>query len=222
MKAEEMDTFEKKYGYKPTEIRVAIDALAVFVHKDNPVKGMTMEQLDDIFSSTFKRGGLPIDNWSAFKLGGSLANKPISLFGRNSASGTYGFFKEHALAKGDFKSKVKEQPGTSAVVQGIENEIGAIGYGGIGYATSGVRAIPLDNKGKMVEPTYANCLNGTYPLARFLYIYINAHPKGGADTLTAEFIKYVHSQEGQQLVVKDGYFPLTPAIVNQISKTLGL
>ncbi len=222
MKAEESDAFEKKYGYKPTEIRVAIDALAVFVHKDNPIKSLSVVDLDNIFSSTFKRGGFPVENWSAFKLGGSLANKPISLFGRNSASGTYGFFKEHALAKGDFKSKVKEQPGSSAVVQGVENDIGGIGYSGIGYATSGVRAVPLENKGKAVEATYANALNGSYPLARFLYIYINVPPRGGVDTLTGEFIKYVHSQEGQQLVIKDGYFPLTLSQVNQIAKSIGL
>ncbi|MBN8218512.1 MAG: phosphate ABC transporter substrate-binding protein [Spirochaetes bacterium] len=225
MKAEEMDAFEKKYGYKPTEIRVAIDTLAVFVHKDNPVKGFTLREIDSIFSSTYKRGGLPIDNWSAFKLGGALANKPISRYGRNSASGTYGFFKEHSLAKGDFTVRVKEQPGSSAVVQGVEKEIGAIGYSGIGYATSGVRAAAISDDGKApkyVEATYANALNGTYPLTRFLFIYINSHPRKGPEPLVAAFIKYVHSQEGQQVVVKDGYFPLTIQMIDRMKGDIGL
>lgn len=225
MKSEEIDAFEKKYGYKPTEVRVAIDTLAVFVHKDNPVKGMTLKEIDSIFSSTFKRGGLPIDNWSYFKLGGALSSKPISRYGRNSASGTYGFFKEHALSKGDFTVRVKEQPGSSAVVQGIEKEIGGIGYSGIGYATSGVRAIPVANDGKgdkLVEATYANALSGTYPLTRFLYVYINSHPKRGPEPLVAEFIKFVHSQEGQQIVVKDGYYPLTPSMIDRMKGDIGL
>lgn len=218
MKAEEIDAFEKKYGYKPTEIKVAIDALAVFVHKDNAVKGLTLKEVDAIFSSTFKRGGQPITKWDTFK----LPLGPISLYGRNSASGTYGFFKEHALDKGDFTVKVKEQPGSSAVVQGVEKEKGGIGYSGIGYATSGVRAVPLSSGKGYVEATYANCLNGSYPMARFLYVYINAHPRKGPSPIVAEFIKYVHSQEGQQIVVKDGYFPLTAGMVNKIKEEVGL
>src|SRR4029079_10720170 len=158
------DAFEKKFGYKPTEIKVAIDALAVFVHKDNPIKGLSLVQVDGIFGSTRKRGGKDIKTWGDV---GQLdrGSSAIALYGRNSASGTYGFFKEHALQKGDFKPTVKEQPGSSAVVQGVAADASGIGYSGIGYITSGVRALPLSEKGgSFVEPTYENCLSGDYPM----------------------------------------------------------
>lgn len=215
MKATEIDAFEKKYGYKPTEIKVSVDALGVFVHKDNPIKGLTLQQVDGLFSSTRKMGGKDLTTWGDLGLTGEWAGKPASLYGRNSASGTYGFFKEEALGKGDFKSTVKEQPGSSAVVQGIGSDLGGIGYSGIGYKTSGVKALPLSKAaGKFVEPTAENCLNGEYPLARFLYIYINVKPGQPMDKLTAEFLKYALSKEGQQVVVKDGYYPIPAAVAS--------
>ncbi|MBS0661138.1 MAG: phosphate ABC transporter substrate-binding protein [Verrucomicrobia bacterium] len=216
MKPTEIDAFEKKYGYKPTEIRVSIDALGVFVHKDNPLKGLTLQQVDGMFSSTRKLGGKDLTKWGDLALTGEWAGRPISLYGRNSASGTYGFFKEEALGKGDFKATVKEQPGSSAVVQGISSDVAGIGYSGIGYKTSSVRALPLAKSGdKYVEPTAENCLNGNYPLARFLYIYVNVKPGQPMDKLTSEFLKYALSKEGQQVVVKDGYFPIPAEIAKE-------
>jgi phosphate transport system substrate-binding protein len=217
MKPTEIDAFEKKYGYKPTEIKVAIDALAVWVHKDNPIKGLTLQQVDGIFSSTFKRGGKNITKWGQLGLTGEWANKPISMYGRNSASGTYGYFKEIALNKGDYKTTVKEQPGSSSVVQGVSSDLGAIGYSGIGYKTSGVKALPLGTtSSKLLEPNYENAENGSYPLSRFLYIYINKQPGKPADKLITEFLKFVLSKEGQQIVVKDGYYPLPSETVTQV------
>ncbi len=217
MKNTEIDAFEKKYGYKPTEIRVAVDSLAIFVHKDNPIAGLSMPQVDSIFSSTFKAGGKDITNWGEVGVSGPLASRAMSLYGRNSASGTYGYFKEHALAKGDFKATVKEQPGSSSVVQGIGSDLAGIGYSGIGYKTSEVRTVPLATKdgGKFVEANYENCLSGDYPMARFLYVYINKKPGAPADKLVQEFIKFIQSKEGQQVVVKDGYFPLPAEIVEE-------
>jgi phosphate transport system substrate-binding protein len=217
MKATEIDAFEKKYGYKPTEIKVAVDSLAVFVHKDNAIKGLSMQQVDSIFSSTFKAGGKDITKWGEVGVTGTLASRAMSLYGRNSASGTYGYFKEHALAKGDFKATVKEQPGSSSVVQGIGSDLAGIGYSGIGYKTSEVRALPLAAKegGKFVEANYENCLSGDYPMARFLYVYINKKPGAPADKLVQEFVKFIQSKEGQQVVVKDGYFPLPSAIATE-------
>ena len=214
MKAAEIDAFEKKYGHKPTEVKVAIDALAVFVHKDNPIKGFSMDQLDSIFSSTNKRGGKPINTWGELGLTGEWANRPISLYGRNSASGTYGFFKEHALKNGDYRSTVKEQPGSSSVVQGIANDLGSIGYSGIGYKTSGVKALALTEAagGAMHEPTLENSLSGAYPMARFLYIYVNKKPNESMDKLVHEFVKFVNSKEGQEVVVKDGYYPMPASL----------
>ncbi len=217
MKQDELDKFEKKFGYKPTEVKVSIDALAVFAHKDNPIKGLTMQQVDGIFSSTYKAGGKNIADWGDAGLD-AWKGKAISLYGRNSASGTYGFFKEHALAKGDFKATVKEQPGSSAVVQGIGSDVYALGYSGMGYLTSGVKAVPLAAKSgeKFAEASYANCLSGDYPMARFLYIYVNQKPNAPMDKLTGEFLKFVVSKSGQEIVVKDGYYPITPEIAKEL------
>jgi len=221
MKPGEIDQFEKKYGYKPTEIKVCIDALAVFVHKDNPVAGLTMTQVDAMFSSTAKRGGKSIATWGEAGLTGEWATKPLSIYGRNSASGTYGFFKELMLKGGDYKNTVKEQPGSSAVVAGVASETGGIGYSGIGYKTSGVRAIPLGEKpGAFAEPTHENCLNGSYPLARFLYVYVNKKPDAKLSPLVNEFIKFVISKQGQEIVVKDGYFPLTADIAAKVASQI--
>jgi len=217
MKKQEIDDFEKKFGYPPTEIKTAVDALGVFVNKDNPIKGMTFAQLDAVFSKTrLRKFPQDVTTWGQLGLEGDWANRPISLYGRNSASGTYGFFKEHTLKKGDYKDTVKECPGSATVVQNVTEDRFAIGYSGIGYVTAGVRAIPLAeaNDGDLVEPTAENCYNGTYPLARFLYLYINKAPNKPLDPLVREFLKLVVSKQGQMVVVKDGYFPLTAELAD--------
>lgn len=221
MKSAEIDAFEKRFGYKPIQVRVAIDALALFVHKDNPIESMRLTEADGIFSSTRKRGGAALERWEALGVGGVLGNRAISVYGRNSASGTYGFFKQVVLDGGDFKPTVKEQPGSSSVVQGIATDVAGIGYSGIGYETSGVKALPLSrNGGQTYQPTAENALSGNYPLARFLYVYINVPPNEPADKLTAEFIKFVLSKQGQQSVVKDGYYPLPAIAYSQEVKKL--
>jgi phosphate transport system substrate-binding protein len=225
MKDVELQAFEQKYGYKPTAIPVAVDALAVFVHKDNPIKGLTMAQVDAIFSSTRLCGGkAEIKTWGDIGVTGDLANKPIQLFGRNSVSGTYGYFKEEALCKGDFKPNVNEQPGSASVVQSISSSLNGIGYSGIGYKTASVKTVPLAKKdgGEFVEDNEANALNGTYPLSRFLYVYVNKAPNKPLAPLEAEFVKLVLSQAGQQVVVKDGYIPLPAKVVDKTLSDLGL
>lgn len=217
MKDKELDEFEKKFGYKPTKIRVAVDALAVFVHKDNPVEKLTLQQVDAIFSKT-RRCGAPasIDTWGAAGLTGAWAARPISLYGRNSASGTYGYFKKVAMCKGDYRDTVKEQPGSASVVQGITEDINGIGYSGIGYRTSGVKTLALAKKPGdaygTTEP--ADVYAGKYPLARFLYVYVNKVPNKPLDPLVAQFVRYVLAKEGQEIVVKDGYFPLSKSAVD--------
>lgn len=222
MKGTEIEAFEKKYGYKPTKIGVALDSLAVFVNKDNPIKSLSLDQVDAIFSKTRKSGHAEVTTWGQLGVTGKLANKPVSLYGRNSASGTYGYFKEHALKKGDFKNTVKEQPGSASVVEGVAKDISAVGYSGIGYATSGVRAVPLSEKsgGPVAEATYQNVLNGKYPLSRMLYIYVAKKPGQPLPKLTEEFLKYVLSKEGQEVVIKDGYDPLTAKLVDAQLKNL--
>ncbi len=211
MKPEEIDGFEKQYGYKPTAIRVAVDGLAVFVNKDNPLTELTMPQIDAIFSKTRKGGAAEdVTTWGQLGLTGAWAAKPISLYGRNSASGTYGYFKEHALYKGDYKDTVKEQPGSAAVVQGITADTSAIGYSGIGYKTSDVRSLKLAAKdgGAFVSDDAENVYSGQYPLARFLYIYVNKAPGKPLAPLVREFLGFVLSKDGQEIVIKDGYLPL--------------
>jgi phosphate transport system substrate-binding protein len=218
MRGTEIDQFEKKFGYKPTPVRTAVDALAVFVNKDNPIKCLTMEQVDAIYSKS-RRSGYKEDvkTWGKLGLTGDWADRPISLYGRNSASGTYGFFKEHALKNGDYKDEVKEQPGSASVVQGVTVDRYGIGYSGIGYATAGVRAVPIAEKegAACVEATADNAYAGTYPLARFLYVYINKPPGKALDPLTQEFVKFIVSKEGQEVVVKDGYFPIPASIAKE-------
>jgi phosphate transport system substrate-binding protein len=212
MKAEEMDQFVKKYGYQPVKVEVALDTLGVFVHKNNKIKSLSMDQLDGIFSKTRKSGTPEIKSWGDLALTGEFQAKPISLYGRNSASGTYGFFKEHALKGGDYKDTVKEQPGSSSVVQSVGTDKFAIGYSGIGYKTSEVRAVPISRTtgGQAFEANYDNALTGKYPIARFLYIYVNLDPNKPADPLIQQFMAFVLSKQGQEIVVKDGYFPLIP------------
>ena len=218
MKGTEIDQFEKKYGYKPTALRTSVDALAVFVNKDNPIKCLSLTQVDAIFSKSRRRGATQdVTTWGQLGLTGEWANKPLSLYGRNSASGTYGFFKEHVMKNGDYKDTVKEQPGSASVVQGVTVDRFAIGYSGIGYATAGVRAVPLAEKdgGKCVEAVAETAYNGTYPLARFLYVYINKAPGKPLEPLVREFAKMVFSREGQDAVVKDGYFPLPASVAKE-------
>lgn len=222
MKSSEVEGFEKKYGYKPTKIGVALDSLAVFVNKDNPIKSLSLDEVDAIFSSTHKRGLSDITTWGQLGVTGKLAAKPISLYGRNSASGTYGYFKEHTLKKGDYKNTVKEQPGSASVVEGIAHDISGIGYSGIGYATSGVRVLALsDKKGAPAEAAnYQNVLSGKYPLSRMLYIYVAKKPGEPLPKVVEEFLKFALSKEGQEIVVKDGYDPLTAKMIDAQLKSL--
>jgi phosphate transport system substrate-binding protein len=217
MKDQEIQAFEQKHGYKPTEIKVAIDALAVFVNKDNPVKGLTIAQVDSIFSSTRKCGGRKAERWGDAGLTGEWASRPMQIYGRNSVSGTYGYFKENALCKGDFKATVNEQPGSASVVQSVATGLNAIGYSGIGYKTSGVRTVPLAKKdgGDFVDATEENALAGKYPLARVLYVYVNKAPNKPLAPMELEFVKMVLSKQGQEVVVKDGYIPLPAAMAQK-------
>jgi len=211
MKNKELDKFEEKYGYPPTQFRVALDALAIIVNKDNPIEGLTLQEADAIFSINRKREySQDVDRWS--KLGINLGM--VSLYGRNSASGTYGFFKKIVLSGGDFKSSVKEQPGSASVVQGVSSDPNGIGYSGIGYMTSSVKIVPLGKeKGKYYDTSETNVLNGKYPLGRFLYLYVNKTPNEKLSPLVEEFIRFIFSEEGQHIVDKDGYMRVPASII---------
>jgi len=224
MKMREIEAFQKRYGYKPTRVRVAIDALAVFVHKDNPLEGLTIAQVDAVFSNNRKCGAdNNVDRWGDLGLSGAWTGKDVQLYGRNSVSGTYGYFKKKALCKGDFKNSVNEQPGSASVVQSVSASLNGIGYSGIGYRTSGVRALPLAKKGQVfIDANMENAISGKYPLSRYLYVYVNKHPNKALPPMEAEFLKMILSKTGQAIVEKDGYIPLPSKVVAKEFKKLGL
>lgn len=224
MKDAEIADFKGRFGYEPAAVATSIDMLAVFVHKDNPIAHLTLAQLDGIFSKTRNSGSPDIGTWGDLGLDGEWKDRPISLYGRNSASGTYGYFKEHALGKGDYKDTVKEQPGSSTVVQAVASDRYAIGYSGIGYKTADVIAVPIaaTADAKPVEAKPENAYTGEYPLARFLYLYVNKKPGESLDPLRKEFLKFVLSRQGQETVVKDGYYPLTESLCQQQREAAGL
>ncbi len=225
MKDTEIQAFEAKFGYKPTAIPVAVDLLAVYVNKDNPIKGLTVAQVDAIFSATRKCGYKEdITRWGQLGLTGAWANRDFTMYSRNAVSGTYGYFKEHSLCKGDFKTTINEQPGSASVVQGVSESINGIGYSGIGYITSGVKAVPLAKKegAPFVAATPDHALDGTYPLSRYLYVYINKNPNKDLTPMEREFIKLVLSKRGQEIVVRDGYVPLPAKVVEKVFAEVGI
>lgn len=218
MKDKEIEAFEARFGYKPTPIRVAIDALAVYVHKDNPIESLTVGQVDAIFSST-RRCGHPEDirTWGDLGLEGTWQRRPIQLYGRNSVSGTYGYFKQAGLCSGDFKNTVNEQPGSASVVQAITASLNGIGYSGVGYVTSGVRAVPIaEVEGdEPISVEFETASDGSYPFTRYLYVYVNKKPDSPLPPLEREFLKLVLSGSGQEIVEKDGYVPLSLKVLNR-------
>lgn len=215
MKADEVNEFEKKFGYKPVQLGTSIDMLAVYVNKDNPIEKLTLPEVDAIFSSTRKLGAADdITAWGQLGLTGDFTNSDISLYGRNSASGTYGFFKKNVLGKGDYKDSVQEQPGSATVVNSVANNKFGVGYSGIGYKTADVRAVALakDGDSDAIAAIPDNAYSGTYPLARLLWLSVNHKPGSQLDPLRREFLKYVFSRQGQEDVLKDGYFPVSAAL----------
>lgn len=225
MSAEEIAAFEQKYGYKVSSFRVAVDALAVYVNKANPIVCLTIPQVSGIFSSTRKApGSANINTWGDLGLTGEWATRPIALYGRNTISGTYEYFRETALYGGDYKPSVKQEPGSEAVVQNVGSDKFGIGYSGIGYKTAEVRAVPLAPYygAPCHEASAEQTLSGKYPIARYLYVYLNKNPKLGLDPLRAEFIKYILSKNGQEQTEQGGFFSITNEIRDAELTKLGI
>ncbi|NLS14253.1 phosphate ABC transporter substrate-binding protein [Vibrio sp. SM6] len=224
MRMREVEAFEQEHGYKPTALKVAIDAIGIFVHQDNPIKGLNFAQIDAIYSATGRCDDAPaINNWQALGVDASWAKRKIQLFGRNSVSGTYGYFKKNALCGGDFQARVNEQPGSASVVQSVASTISGIGYSGVGYRVAGVRSVPIAIQGNdYIEPSRDNILSGEYPLSRYLYVYVNKHPNKPLSPIEAEFIRFIYSAQGQALVDKDGYVPIGRTLAQQELAKVGL
>jgi phosphate transport system substrate-binding protein len=225
MTSDEAAAFETKYGYKATGVRVAVDALAVYVNKDNPIRCLTLQQVDRIFSSTRKgSGGNTIKTWGNAGLTGDWAARPIALFGRNTVSGTYEFFRQAVLYGGEYKNDVTPEPDSEAVVANVGADTSGIGYSGIGFKTANVRAVPLaayDGR-PCIEATEATTFAGRYPIARYLYVFVNKNPKQPLDALRTEFIKYVLSKEGQERTIEGGFYPINNEIRQAELNKLGI
>jgi len=222
MRGSEIEDFEARFGYEPLPLRGAIDGIGVFVHRDNPVECISMQEVDAIFSST-RNGGADeaITTWGQLGAEGEWADRPVATYGRNSASGTFGFFREVALFGGDFSSDVREQPGSSTVIQGVAADLGGIGYSGVGYATADVRALEIRGEDGTCYST-DDAPSGLYPIARFLFIYMNVDPNEDLEPLRAEFVRYVYSQQGQEDVIRAGFFPVTAQIADMDLEAFGL
>jgi phosphate transport system substrate-binding protein len=208
---QEIVEFKREFGYEPTEVPVGIDALAVYVHKDNPLPGLTLAELDAIFSDERRRGLLyNLRQWSDFMFEGEWTDAPIRLYSPNRLSGTTSFFREHVCNEAPLKKHVNMLAGSASVVVAIAQDRLGIGFSGIGYRTSDVRTVPLASVagGRLVEPTFQSAMDGSYPLRRPLYLYINKAPKSPVSPAVAEYVKFALSQQGQQSVIAKGYYPL--------------
>ncbi|MGF1530629.1 MAG: PstS family phosphate ABC transporter substrate-binding protein [Puniceicoccaceae bacterium] len=223
----EIEKFVARHGYEPVLLATAIDALAVYVHRDNPIadRGLTLAEVDAIFSSDRRRGApQDIVTWDQLGLTGEWANAPITVYSRNKASGTYGFFQENALKKGEFKTSNIELPGSARVVEAVSNDKFGIGFSGFGYMTDGVRAAPLAIEAglKPIPADETNAVSGLYPLARFLYLAVNKEPGKPSSPLQQEFFKFIFSAEGQQVVTNNGFFAVSPKTANEELSKLDL
>ncbi len=222
MRGSEIEEFEARFGYEPLPMRGAIDGIGVFVHRDNPVTCLSLQEVDAIFSST-RNGGADeaITTWGQVGAEGEWADRPIATYGRNSASGTFGFFRDVALFGGDFSPEVREQPGSSTVIQGVAADLGGIGYSGVGYGTADVRALEIRGEDGTCYTT-DDAPSGDYPIARFLFVYMNVDPNTPLEPLRAEFVRYVYSQQGQADVQRAGFFPVTARIADLDLDAFGL
>ena len=224
MTAREVDAFRERFGYPPTAVPVAVDAVAVFVHQDNPLRTVSLAQLDAVFSIT-RRCGAPrrVAHWGDLDLGGSWRRRPIVAYGRNTASGTHSYFRSEVLCRGDFHPLVNELPGSASVAQAVGASPAAIGYSSLGYKSAGVRPLAIsDGAGPAVMPTAEAAGGGRYPLARYLYTYVNRPPGQPLPPLVREFFRFIYSREGQRLVLQDGYVPLPAALIAEQREALGL
>lgn len=219
----EIKAFTRKHGYEPAAFAVAMDTVAVYVHKTNPIEGLTMEQLAAMFSDSRDGDRGAMTTWGELGLTDEWADAPISLYGRNVLSGTYGYFRAHVLNHAEFRKNLNVEPGSASVVQAISEDQFGIGYSGIGYEIATVRALPLAAKEGLPFKEahhYQNAVDGSYPLRRQFYLYVNRAPGKPLPPLIAEFLKFVYSSEGQQKVIQAGFFPLPPDVMEQELKKL--
>lgn len=221
----EVKEFVAQHDYEPTAVPVAVDAVALYVHKDNPLSGLTLDQVDAIFSSTKKRGAKSaITQWGELGLADNWREAPIQLHGRDRRSEARATFQEHGLGGGEFKSGVQEHPGAASVVFNIDRNPMGIGYSGLGLHASNVRAVPIAEKEGMpfVLPSRETVIDQTYPLRHGLYLHFDKSPKMSLPEAVQEFLTFIMSREGEETMMKAGLFPLPPTQVERRAVAFGV
>lgn len=223
MKAPELKAFERRHGHAPIDFTVAIGALAIYVNKDNPAPGLTLPQLDAMFSTT-RRVGHPqnIERWAQVGVNGSVGPQPIALYGRDEACGLTELFRDDVMQQGTFKKEMHVEAGAASVVQAVTEDVGGIGYSTIGYLTNNVRIVPIAAREGLpfLTPNQQNTMDGSYPLYSQLHLYVNRAADKPWDPLVAEFLRFIFSREGQQLVIKAGFYPITADMADAELKKL--
>ena len=218
MKAKEIAAFVEKFGYKPTELRIALDAVAVYVHKSNPLQGLALKQIDAIFSATRKCGySNDINAWRQLVTAADWANDGIVLYGRDKTSGTRELFQERVLCQGEYKPSIQTRRTAVDTQLAVANNKYGMTYSGIGHTLAGARPVPIAmREGEpYIMPNSENAANGSYPLARFLYLYVNKPPGKNLPITLQEFLKYAYSRSGQAVVENDGFIPLAMEQINR-------
>lgn len=216
----EIAEFVKEYGYEPTEVPVANDALAIFVHKDNPVAGLSLDELDAMFCRERRRGlKHPIDSWGLVGVMDEWFETPVRLHGRNGKSAPGYFFREEVCKGGTFHPRLADAHGPASVIEEVERDTTGIGFSAIAYRTSMVKAVPIASVkgGRYVEPSLRTAMDGSYPLRRNLYLYVAKPPKADPATAVVEFIRYVLSRQGQTQALDFGYLPLSSAETTRLA-----
>ncbi len=212
----EEESLRTRFGHAPESFTVAADGIAVIVKTDNPIRGgLSLRQLDGIFSADTRRGGPVIETWGDLGLTGNWTDTPVVPMGPGPAAGESALFQSIVLKGSHFRSDVRQQRTSSSVVQGVGIEPGAIGFASSLFTTKGrrTRALPLSSGNAFVAMTRETCLDGSYPLCRFTYIYVNSKPGATLNPLTAEFLKFINSTQGQRTAEQAGYYRLSPDLV---------
>jgi phosphate transport system substrate-binding protein len=210
MNAKELSDFQAKFGYPPTRITVALDAIAIYVNKSNPLEALTLTQLDSVFSASHKRGGESIKTWGQLGLSGEWADLDIQAKGPAKTHGMYTIFKEMVMGNGEYRYDLKSEPVSTSIVQNVGAEKSAIGFASYFFSSRRTRPLALSatNAGPYFLPTQQNCLAGKYPLARFLYVYVNKKPGSTLNATTGHFLGFICSKQGQETSAKEGNYPL--------------
>jgi phosphate transport system substrate-binding protein len=240
----ETSAFRAKFRYPPVEVAIATDAVAVFVHRDNPIESLTIEQLRDVFSQRRRADGARLDHWSELNSATIVTTRPaasgtrttthpsprrpppagpIALYGIAADGGESTLFREAILGDEPLSASMRVQLTQSSAVQGIAADASGIGYAAFLYSCRGVRAVPLVSPadGRAYACTAADCRSGRYPLARSLYVYLNKPPSKPLDRPMHEFLRFVLSRDGQRVAVAAGGFPLSPDAANDALEKIG-